>query len=489
MSLPAFSDIYFGDLSAETEARRNPRLLDEGFFDHGGVLRRLMSEPEFLVLGYKGSGKSAIAHHLTLRAQRSPHLFVTLIRLDDFPYDILPSVVPGSEALAARTNVAWSLLLNLKLFESLMQDESAQHYDPDVPRLQAELEKVRLLATQDLGQLVLASKEINLAVTLPKIFNFSKKQTQNQPVLILSHIRDALRKIIVDAKTDCPHVLIVDGLDATFHLFENHFDVLASLIHEANKENERLDRANSARKIVLLCRTDMFERLPSPNTNKLRDFAIDLDWYRGERMEDSPLIQLATHRARLAGYSGENIVTDYFPPAISVTRREIPTTNYLLERTRRTPRDFLQLLKYIQDKVAPESRSVTQDEVIRGARDYSTGYFVPELKDELAGYLDPAEAGEILHLIGGLRLGEFTFQQLENHAIESGNLGQAALRDALRVLFECSAIGNVDRTQRDGFWDRVQSYRYRNRNAGIDFDKSFVVHRGAWHALNLLAPA
>ena len=134
------------------------------------------------------------------------------------------------------------------------------------------------------------------------------------------------------------HLLIVDGLDATFQMFEDHFTVLASLIHEANRENERLDRAGSVRKIVLLCRTDMFERLPSPNTNKLRDFAIDLDWYQGERISDSPLIGLATHRARLAGYTGTNVIDDYLPAAITVPGRQVRMASYLLERTRRTPR-------------------------------------------------------------------------------------------------------------------------------------------------------
>ena len=128
-----------------------------------------------------------------------------------------------------------------------------------------------------------------------------------------------------------------------------------------------------------------------------------------------------------------------------------------------------------------------EGEVVRRAREYSTGYFVPELKDELAGYLEPEEVGEVVRLLGGLRLGEFTYQQLQRHAIESSTFTDSQLRDALKVLFECSALGNVDRLERDGHPDRIQSWRYRNRNAGIDFDKPFVVHRGAWHALNLLA--
>ena len=97
-----------------------------------------------------------------------------------------------------------------------------------------------------------------------------------------------------------------------------------------------------------------------PNKNKIcQDSSILLDWYHDPRApEECMLVKLANLRANLSDSSVSNIFSSYFPEYIGNEK----AAHYLLDRTRHSPRDFIQLLKEIQ------KASV----VGRGLIDYST---------------------------------------------------------------------------------------------------------------------
>jgi len=347
---------------------------------------------------------------------------------------------------------------------------------------------MNLLPKRRFRDLVLTSKELNLSIALPRLFSASMKGEFSEPVLALTQVKDALRSIITEAKTESKHVLVLDGLDEIFTGFESRFEILASLVHAVDSLNADFADEDSCAKILLLCRNDLFERLPSPNVNKLRDFAMTLDWYHSpHRPEESQLMALATHRARLAGYEGENVVADFLPDELKrgLGPELTNTYKFLLDHTRYTPRDFLQLLEHIRIEVKPGRRASNRD-VLDGLRSYSTEYFLPEIKDELSGYFKPSEVDTCFRLVGGLRRREFSLLDLETYAAETGTSDKLNLRESLRVLFDCSAIGNIVKRPRDG--DSVGTYftfKFRNRTASVNFGERFVLHRGIWKALNL----
>src|SRR6185369_17611308 len=63
-----FDEIIFGKATGEQEGAYIPELLRDGFIDKGNVLKKLRDEDKFLVLGYKGSGKSTIAEKIRLES-------------------------------------------------------------------------------------------------------------------------------------------------------------------------------------------------------------------------------------------------------------------------------------------------------------------------------------------------------------------------------------------------------------------------------------
>src|ERR1700730_18325912 len=141
-----FRNISFGYRSAEAERRAKPQLLDEGFLDEDGYIERLTEGSSFLVLGHKGSGKSAIAEHIDLSSQGRYDRFVDVLQLRDFPFDQIPLIIPGEGNETIRTNLAWSLLLLLRLFDSLIQDKGATVVSADLERIARELRGLGLLS-------------------------------------------------------------------------------------------------------------------------------------------------------------------------------------------------------------------------------------------------------------------------------------------------------------------------------------------------------
>lgn len=81
-----FKDLRFGYAAAEKEAAQDPRLLLQGFFEPARLRSDVAEGPRFLILGAKGSGKTAVTEHLRLQYDASSGFFFQRIELDQFPF-------------------------------------------------------------------------------------------------------------------------------------------------------------------------------------------------------------------------------------------------------------------------------------------------------------------------------------------------------------------------------------------------------------------
>jgi hypothetical protein len=154
----------------------------------------------------------------------------------------------------------------------------------------------------------------------------------------------------------------------------------------------------------------------------------------------------------------------------------------LLDMTRHTPRDFIELLKYIQSHCS--DKAVTANAIRNGMRTYSIKYLLPEIGDELSGYCTRPEFNEVVSLLGMLRKRDFTFSEFTELAKsrESEVDGHKAKR-IFESLFMCSAIGHV--IKKPG-GNTLYSFNYRNRHSNFDERQRIILHKGLWKALNLV---
>jgi hypothetical protein len=486
MALPreaahGFRDIEFGFADAHKEGAEAPDLLIHGFFDDTNVVAQALTGSSFLFLGYKGSGKTAIAERARLLADSDPQLFVTVAALDDFSYGDFRALAGAEADAESRYPTTWAWVLLLSLLHSLERDELGRAQAPRAYRDAVEgLRSLNLLPLPRLKQLVTSSSKRGFKATIPKFFEYTEERVAESHDLQMMQMVAVLREAVVQFPTDSRHVLFIDGVDEILTRSELQFQALAALISEASRLNDDLRAAGKPFKVVVLCRTDIFDRLPGANKNKIRrDSAESLEWFDDPRDPDrTRLVQLVNLRARRSLGREVNVFGEYFPGRIDGR----PIRRFLLHHTRHLPRDVLQLMKSLQ-RFAPPSPTepLSEDQLRSGIRHFSNDYFLPELRDELHGYLAGEEIETAVKLLASLRASRFTLSDLEAQAARL-RLGSVELEALVQTLFECSGIGMVDAS---GPGRPVVTFKYRNRTAMLVPDARMLVHPGAWNALNI----
>ncbi len=480
MPYARFNELELGYASAEQESVEAPQLLLGGFFDSGKVVEKAQAGRYFLFLGYKGSGKSAVNEHLRLISEGDPTLFVTSTLLADFPYSDFKKIIVGDAEPEAKYPVAWSWLLLLRLIESFTKDEgSPTRYEKEFIDALNSLSELGLLPLPTLRQVVLKSSKNSFRVNLATVIQNTYESNYEDQSLNLPFFVERLKSIAISFRSDSKHLLIVDGLDDILSKREIQYQSLAALLFEAGRLNLEFRRSNSPAKIILLCRTDLFERLPNANKNKLRqDSAISLDWYHNTRSpKDSNLIKLINLRANLQDPALRDVFDQYFPSHCDGR----PIREFLLELTRHTPRDFIQLLRSIQQFTI--NQRLTRDEILAGVRYYSIEYFLPEIKDELVGYVPADHIDRGFEVIGSLRQRDFSYDELKRRVEGTPRVEGIRFDNLISALFECSAVGNIH--NRPG-GTTYYTFKHRNRNATLSLSDRLLLHRGLWKSLNLI---
>jgi hypothetical protein len=438
----------------------------------------LIKDDKFLILGYKGSGKSAIGERLGLLQDRRRELYVKLLDLEEFPFRAFGRIVGGSLETEARYPVAWSWLLLVTLLDSFSIDERLiSTDDQDLEPVLTILRQLGLLPAVKIKELALTSSKRSIKAQIPKLVEGALEQTY-QGGDVFAQVAALLKRLMLGFKTPNRHLLIIDGLDDILTRRNVQYDSLAALVNEIDRLNADFQLAGVPCKILLLCRTDLFERLPSANKNKVRqDYTIELDWYQDPREpEKSRLLRLIGLRAELAGAKPDPIDA-YFPTKLE----DRPIKSFLLDHTRHTPRDLIKLLTSIQGFAT--SRNLSKNQVLNGLRHYSLFYFRQEIEDELVGYLTDEERENAIPLLAAVRAREFNLGRLRAASLTASNWQSLDIEKILRVLFDCSAIGNV---QYRGKNTTYFTFKYRNRMSTLNFDESILIHRGLWKSMNLI---
>src|SRR5512132_3650006 len=242
MTTNRFADIDFGFASAEREGAEHPALLLQGFFDIGGVREKVVSGGEFLFLGYKGPGKSAISEHLRLVAEGDSQLFVRRMFLADFPFADFGNILRGSQDVQSRYPATWSWLLFLQIIDSLASDEGARHEDPGAfGDTAALLRRYGLLPTPTLHKIVLKPSERSFRISLAKTLEGATGGTRSATADInfLSFV-ETLRRLATGTGSSSRHLLIIDGLDDILLREPIQYEALAALVVEVARLNAAL---------------------------------------------------------------------------------------------------------------------------------------------------------------------------------------------------------------------------------------------------------
>jgi len=478
-TLMPYKNLQLGYASAEQESAMCPQLLLEGFLDEEKFAHELSFGSRFLVLGDKGSGKSALAQHIRLTAERKSNIFVRTVYLSDFPFVNFAKIINTDELPASRYPTAWSWILLLYVLDSFRSDQgSPTGSDDDFLHAVEFLSKLGLIPSPELKHLVNISTKAEFKLKLTPFFEAKKtimSPNIKEPVPFLV---EKLLGLISRFRSQSKHLLFVDGLDDILTFEDIQYEALAALLSETNRLNTCFHQSGTPAKIILLCRTDLFERLPGPNKNKIRqDSSILLDWYGSESDPmETKLVKLANRRARLSDRSIVNLFHEYFQKSY----RNGSLIGFLLNYTRHNPRDFIQLLKAIQrheTSVRVDSKSIGE-----ALADYSENYFLPEIRDILDGFIDKRDIDLVFRLLGAQGKRTFYFSSLKKFVRAIPKYRSLDLDTILDGLFECGVIGNRISNASSKSYTR---FKYRNRNSVLNYRDEIIIQGALWLAFKM----
>lgn len=279
--------INFGFASAETEGAEDPQLLKSAFLDQFNAIDSIINGKKFIILGTKGSGKSAIGEKLRILAKEKYNLFVTVRYLSTFPYKSFGKIISGKDEPEIKYTHAWDWLLLVSLFNSFTKDIGIKTEDnKSINDLSKILKENSILPAEDLKQLANRSAKKNFKIKFPIPIPFLKdilieKGKEKTPFSLqkanIPNLNELLLKELIQCSSDSRHLLIIDGLDDVMISSGNQARVLSALLQTCYTLNQILRRNDVPACIILLCRSDIYEVLPNPNKNKFKqDYGIVL---------------------------------------------------------------------------------------------------------------------------------------------------------------------------------------------------------------------
>lgn len=479
---PPLGSLDFGRLDAREEAKRAPELLLEGFFDFENAAYDVASGQAWVLIGPKGAGKSACLEHLRLTWEGEHDRFLSRWDLGSFPVADVTKIQVGSSLGPTSTQAAWEFLLLLRVFESLVGDQGAA-YPGDVTGFRKSLVSAGLLGGPDLR-----TKFFDWSKTTVK-FNVlvlgvegSTQEVEATPLQLV----DLLKRAISSIRTTSRHILSVDGLDSFFAQAQDQRESLGALLDASHEVNHFLIETETRSSVVLAIRHDMFVALPSTDSAKLGDHAVELDWSQGGNSKGEDLWRLINSKARVSvptshvGLTLGDVRKAYLAEPIGIgSHRDIPS--YLLAQTRLIPRDIVALMTAVQ-KFHKGAGQVREQSAVAAVKQYADTYFIREMRNNLSHIL-PGQSDKVsafFDALGVLPSREFNAHSL--HPELEGIVERQELRALLNQLFLAGGLGVRSRS---GGSVHTNFIFRKTSGGGFSFVADYVLHNALVSALNL----
>ena len=485
-------DVYhFGAIDAD-----NDDLLLDCFEDHEAFLS-VKDRLRFLVVGRKGSGKTAIFKNLL---QKSGHdYFCFGHTFSDYPWhhhDLQARVgIPDVDKFTH----SWKYLILLTASKIVLNFDQSLPFDQESMNLMVRIERfvVDTYGTRDpdVTQLFTPSKTLKLKPHFELDWKILKAGISPEsvpmgelPVIIQELNSNLLKYVLRCLNSENEYFICFDQLDLGFDPSSGDYkNRLIGLLLAARDINVAARQSGKKLFVAIFLRDDIYDTLHFEDKNKLTENFLSLIEWDTPRT-DKTLRGLMEKRFRVV-LGDSPTWADVFDET-----KEMPghQTKYqhILDRTYLRPRDIIKftnsVLRQYQSRKAKDSAAGDKFDNIdlNNARTEYSNYLMNELDDEIHKHLPYyQDLIELLRKVGVWQFAPEEFSKHFNQAKLAAKLASA--NEALEQLYEFSLLGFY-RPGGKGYGGSEYVFKYKEPKTRFEHSATrFRVHPGLIDVLGL----
>ena len=469
---PHFADLRFG----EDDAKSDRRLAD--YFIRIPEYELVRTGEAMIVVGRKGTGKSAICEMLSDSARGEPGVFAANLSFKDSPSAVMFEATDERFTGSSQYISIWKFVIALETAKLVLEDNSVP--SPEREGLERFLrENFGAPGTHYLDA-VSTLKDQGWSLRFPDILphlggtGISKtaKTTESRQLhfgLAAKELLERLRGL----PTRNVFYLLFDQLDEDYGRLPRYLDLLMSLLKAAYQVRQEMQTGKMKLRPVIVIREDVHSHLKDADLNKLSAYTVRLRWKKHFTGPDQPSLRglvLERIRSSLGEPPGRSWgdLNALWPAVVDEMKWKGPTAtawDYLVNKTMLRPRDIIQALKRCQPY---ETGAKLTPTAINGASVSYAEWLYNEIGDEMGTDLN--EWREALGLLGQVG-GQFTLRTWEAGFSKHAVLNEKHKPlDVLQKLYEYGAIGMVG----PRFW----TFKFSDPQLLFDKTAAFGVHWG-----------
>lgn len=478
-----FEKINFKYTDATEERVYAPEIIEACYVDIENILVRINDPSNFIVIGTKGAGKSALASKLQISSSPQWNKFASTDDLEQFEFSLLEKTGGEKGKTIGGAISVWQLLLLIRILSLLLQDEQFKNDNGGVEALGSALQRHGLSPSSSIVSIVQQTSRRGAFFTFKTIYAELRGENTNDTTTKLKDpaaVLESLKELIGECKPSSSSFrFVIDGLDHPLKDGRSTAAYLGDLINAARSVNLYFASLKVDAKIIVLIRDEVLALIPDPNLAKrLNDNGISLKWYDNTRAPlETSLLKVIEKRAHAAGYT--ETINELWNSWFSHYIDSRESTGFILDNTRFLPRDLISFFRELQKiSIMPPFQ---RKQVLAALGNYSE-WFLQELSDGLVGFVVEEIRTELPAIISELGR-RFTFEQFATKLKEHGLSEKQLPEEIAKDMFNASWVGNVWKTEEGT--DRY-SFKHRKRNATFNRNRDMLVHNGLWKALNLI---